>query len=129
MTWLKWGVKESLRSYLRGMGGAVTLSDGVQQARDGTYLFPAADAGELSFRGVVTMDAHGGMLRWEIANPSLVDGQLWIDGNDGARICVARRREERAVLTEDGAFHFALMYAAGETVDLYELVDDESALT
>ena len=45
---LTWGVKESFRGYVEGMGGSITLSDGATRADDGTFVFKAVPGGDLN---------------------------------------------------------------------------------
>ena len=72
---LTWGVKASFRSYVEGVGGSISLSDGATRAEDGAFVFAAIPGGDLAiapdgsatgtmrFEGTVTFDAHGGMLK------------------------------------------------------------------
>ncbi len=72
---LIWGVKASFRGYVEAAGGSITLSDGATRTEDGAFVFTAVPGGDLSiapdgsatgalrFKGTVTFDAHGGMLK------------------------------------------------------------------
>ena len=71
---LTWGVKASFRNYVEGMGGSITLDEGVTRSDDGSFVFTAHPDSDLSiavdgsatgcarFIGGITFDAHGGML-------------------------------------------------------------------
>jgi len=75
LTTLKWGVKESFRQYVEGVGGTISLSEGAERSTDGAFLFQAIPGGDLElnaeheprgsvlFKGSVSFDAHGGMLK------------------------------------------------------------------
>ena len=72
---LTWGVKASFRGYVEAAGGSITLDDGAARADDGAFVFAAEPGGDLviapdgsatgamRFKGTVTFDAHGGMLK------------------------------------------------------------------
>ena len=72
---LIWGVKASFRGYVEAAGGSITLSDGATRTEDGAFVFTAVPGGDLSiapdgsaagamrFKGSVTFEAHGGMLK------------------------------------------------------------------
>ena len=71
---LTWGVKESFRGYVEGVGGSIKTEDGASRNEDGTFVFEAIDGGDLNiaadgtatgsmqFKGTVKFNAHGGML-------------------------------------------------------------------
>lgn len=79
---LSWGVKQSFRNYVEATGG-VTETDVTVRALDGGFVFPAAPgeglrldadgrlAGHGVFLGEVRFEAHGGMLKVFLADPSL----------------------------------------------------------
>ena len=80
---LTWGVKTSFRAYIEAAEGRITLSDGATRAEDGTFVFDALPGGDLAFapdgsatgaarfQGAVTFEAHGGMLRSNLAELGL----------------------------------------------------------
>lgn len=80
---LTWGVKASFRSYVEGVGGSITLSDGATRTDEGLFVFTALPGGDLAiapdgtatgamrFEGTITFDAHGGMLKSTIADLGL----------------------------------------------------------
>ena len=84
---LTWGVKASFRSYVEAAEGSITLSDGATHAQDGTFVFMAEPGGDLSiaadgsatgatrFKGTVTFEAHGGMLKSTLAELALEAGE------------------------------------------------------
>ena len=70
MTILTWGIKSSLRAYVRGMpDGRVEVSDGAEEVASG-FSFPGH---ALRFTGAVTLTGHNGMMRVRIADPALVE--------------------------------------------------------
>ena len=83
---LTWGVKASFRSYVEAVGGSITLSDGATRAEGGSFVFTAVPGGDLTiaadgsatgtmrFRGTITFDAHGGMLKATLAELGLEAG-------------------------------------------------------
>ncbi len=83
---LTWGVKASFRGYVEAVGGSVTLEDGATQNEDGTFAFEAVPGGDLTiaadggatgsmrFRGSITFNAHGGMLKSTLAELGLEVG-------------------------------------------------------
>jgi hypothetical protein len=83
---LSWGLKQSFRSYVEGAGGAIETGAGAQRAADGTFGFPAAAGEGLrlgadgkpegvgKFSGEVKCEAHGGMLKVFLADPSVEIG-------------------------------------------------------
>jgi hypothetical protein len=111
---LEWGLKQSFRAYVEGAGGSIETGEGVGRAADGAFVFDAApgDAGlRLAdgkpqgvgrFVGEVRCQAHGGMLKVTLADPSIEIGP------DGGAITVVdpfarENRVELAVLELDGA--------------------------
>ncbi len=112
---LEWGLKQSFRAYVEGAGGSIETGEGVERAPDGAFVFSAApgDAGVSlgadgkpqgvgSFLGEVRCQAHGGMLKVTLIDPSVEIGP------DGGAITVvdpfARDgRVELAVLELDAA--------------------------
>ena len=108
---LTWGVKESFRGYVEGMGGSITLSDGATRADDGTFVFKAVPGGDLNidadgnasgamrFEGTVAFDAHGGMLKSTITELGLEVG------DDGLVLTAleAMMKKERVAIAKLGA--------------------------
>lgn len=85
---LAWGVKESFRRYVEASGGTIAAGGGAERAADGGFVFAAAAENALAlgadgapdgtgrFQGVVTFQAHGGMLSVTLTDP-------WIEPADG----------------------------------------------
>ncbi|MBE7701661.1 HtaA domain-containing protein [Oerskovia sp. Sa1BUA8] len=82
---LRWGVKESFRSYITGhiaQGGAVasdgaTVVDGLfgfGQVVGGTWQ-PGSTTGSVDYDGKIAFSGHGGLLNLTLANPSVVVGK------------------------------------------------------
>jgi hypothetical protein len=112
---LEWGLKQSFRAYVEGAGGTIETGEGVGRAADGAFVFPAAPEGvglalaangKLEgtgrFVGEVRCEAHGGMLKVTLVDPSVEIGP------DGGAITVVdpfarESRVELAVLELDGA--------------------------
>ncbi|MEW1963558.1 HtaA domain-containing protein [Microbacterium sp. NPDC077644] len=79
---LRWGVRESLRSYVEGLpGGEIRVLDGAERLSSGGFGFPLTSAladhrvGDLDepldFGGAVRFTGYNGLLRFEIAHPRL----------------------------------------------------------
>ncbi|HLK26273.1 MAG TPA: HtaA domain-containing protein [Caulobacteraceae bacterium] len=104
---LTWGVKESFRNYVESAGGAIEVGGGAARAKDGEFTFAAADGGlDVSedgapqgtgaFVGEVKFEAHGGMLKVFLADPSLeID-----EGRATVSVAEAPGRERRVALAE-----------------------------
>lgn len=80
---LDWGVKQSFRGYVAGVGqGTITTSAEVTVNDDGTFRFPVASgtydeetgALEVEFAGSVRFVGHGGQLDAEFLSPRVVLG-------------------------------------------------------
>jgi hypothetical protein len=83
---LSWGLKQSFRAYVEGAGGAIETAAGAQRAADGAFTFEAAPGEGLElgpdgkpqgvgrFVGEVLCEAHGGMLKVFLADPSVEIG-------------------------------------------------------
>jgi hypothetical protein len=122
-TALTWGLKQSFRAYVEGAGGVVATAGGAGRTPDGMFIFEAAPGESLAldaegkpqgvarFVGEVRFEAHGGMLRVFLADPSLEVGPA------GAFIAVADTpaRDRRVVLAQ-------LDLAAATTSDDGELI-------
>jgi len=105
---LSWGLKQSFRAYVEGAGGAIETGEGAQRSTDGAFTFPAAPGEGLKlgvdgkpegvgrFVGEVRCEAHGGMLKVFLADPSVEIGLA------GAVVAVAdtRARDRRVELAE-----------------------------
>jgi Htaa len=105
---LSWGLKQSFRAYVEGAGGAIETGEGAQRAADGAFTFAAAPGEGLKlgvdgkpegvgrFLGEVRCEAHGGMLKVFLADPSVEIGPA------GAVLAVAdtRARDRRVVLAQ-----------------------------
>ena len=105
---LFWGLKQSFRAYVEGAGGAIETGDGAQRSADGGFTFPPAPGEGLRlgadgksegvgrFVGEVRCEAHGGMLKVFLADPSVEIGPA------GAVVAVAdtRARDRRVELAQ-----------------------------
>jgi hypothetical protein len=105
---LVWGLKQSFRAYVEGAGGSIATGDGAERDADGEFTFPAAPGEGLTldadgrpqgvgrFVGEVRCEAHGGMLKVFLADPSVEIGPA------GARLVVADTagRDRRVDLAE-----------------------------
>jgi len=106
---LTWGLKQSFRAYVEAAGGLIETGEGAERDADGAFVFQAAPgegltlgvdgkpAGVGRFAGEVRCEAHGGMLKVFLADPSVEIGPA------GAVITVADtpgrdRRVELALL-------------------------------
>lgn len=128
---LRWGVKQSFRTYVEATGGTIEVGGGATRAPDGSFEFPAlppstltlAGNGDLvgtgQFAGWVSFQTHGGMLSVRLSDPGLqtddgaavvtVQADGWSERLDIARLEVgtdARAAKSPiacpAVLTRDG---------------------------
>ncbi|WP_349428877.1 HtaA domain-containing protein [Microbacterium sp. LWS13-1.2] len=87
---LVWGVKASFRSYVAGVGGEITCSDGAIELPEG-FGFPIRGVeadGTLAAAGSVVIRAHGGLLNVELRDPRLAR----TPGGDELSIVGAARR-------------------------------------
>ena len=105
---LSWGIKQSFRAYVEGAGGAIETGEGAQRSADGSFTFSAAPGEGLRlggdgkpqgvgrFVGEVRCEAHGGMLKVFLADPSVEIGPA------GAIVAVAdtRARDRRVELAQ-----------------------------
>ena len=99
VTALVWGVKQSFRAYVEGSGGAIDTGGGAAREADGAFVFEAAPGARLKlgpdgkpqgrgdFVGAVRFEAHGGMLKVFLADPTVEISP------DEARITVADNEE------------------------------------
>lgn len=140
---LTWGVKASFRHYVDAVGGSVCLSDGATRAEDGAFVFKALPGGDLTispdgiatgamrFQGMVTFEAHGGMLNviltelgLEAGSDGLVLTALQSPLNKD-RCTIARLGPVedgdpitlRAEITLDGMYQIADNYPPGTELD------------
>lgn len=137
-TTLAWGVKQSFRSYVEAVGGAIETAAGAERAADGAFVFAPAPESTLAldaagalkgagaFLGEVSFKAHGGMLDVVMADPGLAIDKAGaaLTVADSARrtrrIEVARLDLSAMTTTEDGA----LVIPAAVTLDGYMLLGD-----
>jgi hypothetical protein len=105
---LSWGLKQSFRAYVEGAGGAIETGEGAQRSADGAFTFAAVPGDGLRlgadgkpegvgrFVGEVRCEAHGGMLKVFLADPSVEIGPA------GAVVAVAdtRARDRRVELAQ-----------------------------
>ena len=120
MMTLTWGVKQSFRSYVEMSGGTTTADDGASATEGGEFAFEAAPVSDLAvdadgavsgtgrFRGRVTFQAHGGMLKVTLTDP-------WLEQTaDGLILTIAETATRRTPIAklgvaqriEDGALEF-----------------------
>jgi hypothetical protein len=83
---LSWGLKQSFRAYVESAGGSIETGEGAERLSDGTFTFAAAGSTGLrlgadgtpegvgKFLGEVRCEAHGGMLKVFLADPSVEIG-------------------------------------------------------
>lgn len=110
VTRLEWGVKQSLRAYVEGSGGAIAAEAGAARTDDGGFAFEAADDSDLAlsggalsgtgrFRGRVAFQAHGGLLSVTLADP-------WIEpAGDGWVLSIAETPSRRTAIAKLGPPH------------------------
>ena len=105
---LSWGLKQSFRAYVEAAGGTIEAGEGAVRAADGAFVFSAGPGGGLKlgvdgrpegigrFVGRVRCEAHGGMLKVFLADPSVEVGPT------GAVITVADTpaRDQRVELAQ-----------------------------
>lgn len=149
LTTLKWGVKESFRHYVEGVGGTISLSEGAERSVDGAFIFQAYPGGNLnlsagqsptglvSFRGTVTFDAHGGMLKSTLSQLAIEVGPeglmlTALEAPMGQNRCAVARLTMgdepmgstitlNAEITLDGMYQIADNYPPGTILDSLEL--------
>ncbi|HEY3800589.1 MAG TPA: HtaA domain-containing protein [Caulobacteraceae bacterium] len=119
---LTWGVKESFRGYVEGAGGSIEVGGGAERGADGAFAFEAAPGAGLrlgadgkpqgrgGFVGEVRFEAHGGMLKVFLADPT-------IEIFPTATVITVADSEERDVRVE-----LATLDLAGATRDGGQLV-------
>lgn len=142
---MTWGVKASFRSYVEAAGGKATTSDDVARTGDGAFVFEAVPGGDLEiapdgtasgsiqFKGKVTFEAHGGMLKStlaELALESTEDGLMLtvLDAPVNKDRCAIARLSQIEVgpdgavtasteITMDGMYQIADNYPPGTELD------------
>lgn len=146
---LTWGVKASFRRYVEGAGGSITLSEGATRNEEGEFVFTAIAGGDLTiepdgsasgamrFKGTVSFDAHGGMLKatlaelgLEVQDDGLVLTALEAPMNQG-RCAIAKLGKVNvdsdgavtlaAEITLDGMYQIADNYPPGTELDALRL--------
>jgi len=148
-TQLTWGVKASFRNYVEAAEGSITLSDGATRAVDGAFVFAAEPNGNLviatdgsatgamRFRGTVTFEAYGGMLKStlkELAIEASEDGLVLtvLDGPMNKRRCTVAELDliendsgnsvtMNSKITMDGMYQIADNYPPGTELDPLQL--------
>jgi len=68
---LQWGLKESFRSYVQGPIASGTFSGGSFAAGGGAFNVADGGIGRANFSGAVTATGHGGLLSFQLSNPSV----------------------------------------------------------
>ncbi|MEK9770682.1 MAG: HtaA domain-containing protein [Betaproteobacteria bacterium] len=149
LTTLKWGVKESFRQYVDGVGGTISLSEGAERSADGAFIFQAIPGGDLDlsaehgpkgsvfFKGAVSFNAHGGMLKSTLSELAVEAGPegLVLTVLEGpmnqSRCAIANltlvnepgisTTKLRAEITLDGMYQIADNYPPGTALDNLEL--------
>lgn len=118
MAALRWGIKKSLHEYVRSSEGSVEVDEGAWLDGD-EVIFPADDAIEGAFTGLVRFLAHGGMMDWRLAAPHLENGGsiVTIGARRGARVPFATNEAGDVRLTLDGAILLGNFYATGTALD------------
>lgn len=140
-TTLCWGVKQSLRTYVAGVGGEFA-ADAPARLDDGIVVLPlVSDSSEdgvrvLRFAGTIRIYAHSGMMnvRWADLQIELADAgaRLTVAGDDPGdeRVTIAvlqvdagTDRRFGAVLADGAVGMFGGTYAPGTALDDLVLVD------
>ena len=68
---LQWGLKESFRSYVQGPIANGTFSGGSFAASGGAFNVVDGGIGRANFSGAITATGHGGLLNFQLSNPSV----------------------------------------------------------
>ena len=146
---LTWGVKASFRGYVEAMEGTIEASDGASRTDDGAFVFTAEPGGDLTitedgnatgamrFKGTVSFDAHGGMLKSTISELGLEAGEdglvltcldapmnqarCTIATLDSAEVGADGSPTLRAAITMDGMYQIADNYPPGTELDPVQL--------
>jgi Htaa len=119
---LSWGLKQSFRAYVESAGGAIETGGGAERAADGGFTFAPAPGEGLKlgadgkpegvgrFVGEVRCEAHGGMLKVFLADPSVEIGPAGAvlavadSGNRDRRVELAQLDLAAAAVADDGAW-------------------------
>ena len=119
---LCWGLKQSFRAYVESAGGSIETAEGATRATDGAFAFSAAPGEGLElgvdgklhgvgrFVGEVRCEAHGGMLKVFLADPSIEIGPAGAvvavadSGARDRRVELAQLDLAAATVAEDGAW-------------------------
>lgn len=134
---LIWPIKSSFVGYVRSSGGTVDL-DGASETEDG-FVFPGNPETQLTFRGSVHFQAHGGMLDVIVGDPEFVidgaTGTLSVTTNaNAARTTIARltaiKDDDPAsgqlLLTVEGTRLLGEVYAPGSPLDVFRIEGDDA---
>ena len=143
---LKWGVKDSFRSYVEGGAGGSISMLGAAKRSGGVFEFPQIDGGswnakngtgDVHYAGGVTFTGHGGALALTLADPQITvesSSRAVLSAKiDNARLALAdidlskaKRSEDNGAVTWSGApstlraeavTHFLDFYTAGSQMD------------
>lgn len=142
---LTWGVKASFLAYVQAAEGSIVVADGAACTAEGAFTFPALPDGDLAiaedgsatgatrFRGSVTLEAHGGMLRATLSDLAVEAGKegLVLTATQmpmgTTRCAIARlgpvQRDgsggvtAAAAITLDGMYQIAENYPPGTALD------------
>lgn len=68
---LQWGLKESFRSYVQGPIAGGTFSGGSFATGGGAFNVNDGGIGRANFSGAITATGHGGLLNFQLSNPSV----------------------------------------------------------
>ncbi|MFI6062228.1 HtaA domain-containing protein [Streptomyces sp. NPDC051286] len=119
---LVWGVLDSFVTYVRAVGGHVTVAPPAVETADGCFRFPllSVDDGQARFAGGVRFEAHAGALALDISEPWLSsNGTLSVRGthamnSEGRRLPFAVvHPDNSAELTPEAIVAFDFRYPAG----------------
>jgi hypothetical protein len=115
---LRWGVKQSLREYIRSNGGSIEVGGGALLDGD-DVVFPADAAIPGGYTGFVRFQAHGGMMDWRLAAPRLEDDgtRLTLERRNGSRVVFAALADGEVRLAVDGALLLEGFYPVGSLFD------------
>lgn len=116
---LSWGVKQSFRNYVEATGGVIEAGGGAERMADGAFSFSPTPGGDLklgsdgkptghgAFQGQLRFEAHGGMLKVQLADPAVEIGEAGAvltiaDGGAGGRRLAIAKLDLNAMTTDDG---------------------------
>ncbi|GAA2951434.1 HtaA domain-containing protein [Glutamicibacter bergerei] len=141
---LQWGLKASFVGYISSLpDGRIEASNGVWQVGN-NLAFPVsnqteAPEGELHFKGNVSFEGHGGMMKLDLIEPHIEEHGdkilLSVADQSGTRAPLAELTETtvsnafglvktrfEARLTEQGSVLFNGQYKAGQEMEPVEIV-------